>query len=450
MKNITRNLIPGFLSASVLMAVIFIPIGSVFAAGGPTVSTKSVQYITENSATAVAQVNPNSFNTGVWFEWSNDPNTLSRNQGNKTSPQSVGAGNSPVAVYADLKPLSPDRLYYYRAAAGNSENTVYGSTLTFRTKKSVVGASPEEAPTVTTRNAENITVLSATLKADINPRGSVAVSWFEWGFSSSGLNFITPAQSIGAGKSAVSVLAGLTSLSSSSVYFFRPVVQNSIGTFYGSTKSFKTKAVSGTAAGTGSVTQSNGGLLGFLKPSVTNAGESSSSALMAVNIRTDKTKVQPGEFVVYNIRYRNLGLSDADDAVLKITLPDDLELETTSPLCYAADGDELIFNLGRIESDSEETLAVKIKVNDSSRLGKVLALNTKLNYVDTSSGSKESVSDSLEVAVSAGYNSPMVAAAGFLNGWSSMWLFLTFLLVLTATGYHIYSRRKIHKMLNGE
>ncbi len=238
MKNKAK--ISGFSVLAILPMFLLTPAVLVYAAiNSPTVTTSSPNYITDTLATAKASVNPNGYNTNVWFEWTYDPNNFYY----KTSPQSVGNGQSSITVFADLKPLVPDRLYYYRAAVGGNNNTVYGSTVTFRTKNSgsSSGQNSSGAPSISTRGSQDISYNNAVVKAEVNPRGSNTSVWFEWGSSASGLISQTPLQFIGNGSVSVNVLAGLYSLSPDTVYFFRPVARNDNGIVYGSTLSFKTR-----------------------------------------------------------------------------------------------------------------------------------------------------------------------------------------------------------------
>ncbi len=237
MRNKAKILILGVLT--VLPAFFLTPAVLVYAdIGSPTVYTYSPDYIGTTAVTAKADVNPNGRNTNIWFEWTYDPNNFYY----KTSPQSVGSGQSAITVYADLGPLTPDRLYYYRAVISGNDTTIYGSTVTFRTKSTggFFGQNSSGILSISARGSQDISQTRATIAADVNPGGFKAYVWFEWGSSVSGLINQTPIQFIGSGSVSMNVLAGLYSLSPDTVYFWRPVAKNDNDVVYGSTFSFRT------------------------------------------------------------------------------------------------------------------------------------------------------------------------------------------------------------------
>lgn len=105
-------------------------------------------------------------------------------------------------------------------------------------------------PAVYTNLAADITQTSATLSGSVGPYGSPTTAWFEWGSSENGLNNETPHQNMGSGTTYIGFLAGLSGLSSNTVYYYRAVAKNDNGTSYGSTMSFKTsEVISGTTGG---------------------------------------------------------------------------------------------------------------------------------------------------------------------------------------------------------
>ena len=195
----------------------------------PTVTTTAASAITRTSATLNGSVNPNGQATTAYFEWGTS-STLSTFD--TTTSQSIGSGTSAVSVTANLTGLNANTTYYYRAVGQNSGGTQNGSIVSFTTSA---------LPTVTTSAGSNIGSTSATLNGSVNPNGSTATAWFEWGTSGILSTYTsTASQSIGSGTSAVSVTANLTGLSASTTYYYRVVGQNSAGTSGGSIVSFTT------------------------------------------------------------------------------------------------------------------------------------------------------------------------------------------------------------------
>jgi hypothetical protein len=96
--------------------------------GAPQVVTNDATYVFRNSALLNGQVNPNGLVTNAWFEYGTDTNL-----GYKTNVLPVGSANNFQNFSAALSGLSANTTYYFRAVAQNSNGTVYGSILTFRT-----------------------------------------------------------------------------------------------------------------------------------------------------------------------------------------------------------------------------------------------------------------------------------------------------------------------------
>ncbi len=86
---------------------------------------------------------------------------------------------------------------------------------------------------------------SAIISGGAIPNGSMTSIWFEWGTTSSYGN-TTATQSIGGGYTEGRVVQVLTALSPATVYHFRVVAQNSLGTSLGNDGTFATVAASGT------------------------------------------------------------------------------------------------------------------------------------------------------------------------------------------------------------
>lgn len=97
------------------------------------------------------------------------------------------------------------------------------------------------SPSVTTQNASNITINSATLNASINPNGYATTAWFEYSTSST-LAMASETTHIdqGTGSTASALMQDITGLSGNTTYYFRAVANNTYGTTKGSILSLKT------------------------------------------------------------------------------------------------------------------------------------------------------------------------------------------------------------------
>jgi trimeric autotransporter adhesin len=117
------------------------------------------------------------------------------------------------------------------------------------------------APSVLSGAASSIADTSATVAATINPNAATTSYVVEYGPSLSFGQISTPA-SIGAGTTGVPVSAGLSGLTANTTYYYRAVATNSVGTAFGTVRSFKTTGgipappIANTQAATGTGTSS--------------------------------------------------------------------------------------------------------------------------------------------------------------------------------------------------
>ena len=218
----------------------------------PTVVTLAADLLTGSSARLNGTVNPNGAATTFWFQW--DTNTSYANSSPVTA---AGQGNSGLAVNAALSALSPGVTYYYRIMATNSGGTSYDSGRSFTTIL---------PPSVVTGPATSVAGSSATLNGSVNPNGTAAAAWFQWGTTIS-YGFLTPTNRVGSGSSPVPVAAAITGLTPGQTYHFRAAATNAGGTVYGSDGTFTALPPPGVATTAATlVTGSNATLNGSVNP----------------------------------------------------------------------------------------------------------------------------------------------------------------------------------------
>jgi hypothetical protein len=206
------------------------PVGSV-----PTVKTLSASGVSRTIADINGEVTPNKVVTQYWFEYGKTTAL-----GNTSALSSVGDGTAKVSVYIPLADLEPLTTYYFRINAQNQFGTINGSILNFKTT-GTVGAT---APKVVSQNATDITRSEATLRGTVNPNSAETKYWFEYSTDSllgSVLPTSTAKISVGSGSGTVSVEANLSNLKSKTIYYFRLVAENSLGTVRGNEMTLKTK-----------------------------------------------------------------------------------------------------------------------------------------------------------------------------------------------------------------
>jgi uncharacterized protein (TIGR02145 family) len=140
----------------------------------------------------------------------------------------AGAGS----FTSDIIGLNGATTYFVSAYATNKVGTGYGMTLSFTT----LG----QLPTPTTQEATDIGTNGATFNGSINPNYLSTDVSFEYGTSTSYGQTVIAIQSPLSGSSVTAVSSSITGLNTGATYHFRIKAINSVGTTYGSDKTFTT------------------------------------------------------------------------------------------------------------------------------------------------------------------------------------------------------------------
>jgi hypothetical protein len=194
----------------------------------PTVQTLAASFASSSQAQLNGSVNPNGDNTTAYFEYG-----LTSNYGMTTPEEFVGSGSAAQNTSGTVG-LAPNTTYHYRVVAFNSGGTSLGSDVTVTT------ASNSSPPTATTLAASSITTNFAILNGTVNPNGTDAHSYFQYGTDTNYGN-VTAVSDAGSGTTALPLSYGVT-LASSTTYHYRIVAYSSFGTSYGPDVSFTTAA----------------------------------------------------------------------------------------------------------------------------------------------------------------------------------------------------------------
>jgi len=205
------------------------------ASGLPIVSTLPASSITSTRALLYGTVNPNGLATKAYF-LSCEPASASNTFGQTPTLDLTGITTESKINYG-IVGLKPSTTYRYKVHASNSAGTKEGSCVAFTTLPS------ENAPTVTTLSATNITSTSATLKGTVTPNGlATKVNFSSCAASSSSPDYFppTPKQDIGSGITAQNVTYAITGLKPNTAYKYAVKTSNSAGEKTGSCVSFKT------------------------------------------------------------------------------------------------------------------------------------------------------------------------------------------------------------------
>ena len=194
----------------------------------PVAITQAATNINTTQVTLNGIANANYSSTSVTFEYGTSTNygmTFSASPGNVT-------GNTNTNVSAVISNLNPGTTYHFRVKATNSLGTTLGDDLTFTT----LG----QRPTVITQPATNVQVTTATLNGTVNANHLPTVFSFEYGLTSSYGNTASPASNQVTGTADVRVSINMVGLTGGTIYHYRVVATNQLGTTYGDDVTFTT------------------------------------------------------------------------------------------------------------------------------------------------------------------------------------------------------------------
>ena len=199
----------------------------------PTVAAKAATLVKGTTATLNAGVNPNGASTTYQFEYGT---TTAYGKVAPATGKAIGSGKTEVAVAEPLTGLSPATIYHFRVSATNSLGKILGEDKVFTTLK---------LPTATTEEATGVKVTEATLRASINPNGSLTKYQFEYGPTTSYGSYspLVP-EGMGSGSSGsspVAVTRPIGNLAEASTYHFRVAAYSEAGVVYGADKALTTQ-----------------------------------------------------------------------------------------------------------------------------------------------------------------------------------------------------------------
>lgn len=150
-----------------------------------------------------------------------------------------GAGQ--VVVRAEITGLTPGAIYHFRLVATNVYGTSFGADETV----------PGTLPAIDSASAADVASASAVLQASINPEGGDTTYRFEYGPTTGyGTGVPVPDGDIGSGVGDVSVSRRINGLFAGTVYHYRVVAHNLLGTTAGSDRTITTQPSGGGIADT--------------------------------------------------------------------------------------------------------------------------------------------------------------------------------------------------------
>ena len=194
----------------------------------PEATTQLPTNVTTVTATLNGSVNANQSSTVVTFEYGP---TNAYGSTVTVTPSPV-TGNSSTVVSAGITGLTPGMVYHYRIKAVSSLGTDYGEDMTITT----VG----QVPIAITQQASNVQVSTATMNGTVNANHLPTVFSFEYGLTSSYGNTASPASNQVTGTADVRVSINPVGLTGGTIYHYRVVATNLLGTTYGDDVTFIT------------------------------------------------------------------------------------------------------------------------------------------------------------------------------------------------------------------
>ncbi len=182
---------------------------------GPYVDREEATPEPAGTATLKATINPEGRRTSYHFEYG-----LEGSQQTASATATMTAeGFTSETVEVKVSGLTPEGVYHYHVVAEDGEHHVAeGADEAFHALPAVV---------IDSLSVSEVTATSAKLEAEINPLGTGTSYQFEYG--AGGTHGFTPEVNIGAGAAAVAVSVKLQGLLPGSVYQYRVLAKNALG-----------------------------------------------------------------------------------------------------------------------------------------------------------------------------------------------------------------------------
>jgi hypothetical protein len=222
----------------------------------PSVTTSPATSITTTNATLNGTVNPNLAATSAYFRYG-----LTTSYGSYSATNALPATNVAMSVANLVSNLTPGgATYHFVLVATNSVGTSLGGDLTFTTVAIV--------PAPTTLAASSITTTNAALNGTVNPNGAATTVYFQYGLTTNYGSF-SATNTLAATNAVLSVSSLISNLTQGgTLYHFRLVAGNSVGTSLGNDIAFTTAAVAPapTTLSASSINATNATLNGTVNP----------------------------------------------------------------------------------------------------------------------------------------------------------------------------------------
>ncbi len=203
----------------------------------PPLAATGTPVVDENSVTTlVGATNPSGRSTTVYFEYGPDTD-----YGQTTPSTTVPAGGNVADVLFNPPGLTPGMTYHYRLVAENESGISYGEDVTFQVAPTPGGGetSPAAPPTAELLPVLDVTSATALLQANVNPNRGTTFVRFEYGLTPE-CESATESKGVGNGTDGALVLIPVQGLLPGTLYHYRIVASNSLGSTTSTVSTFTT------------------------------------------------------------------------------------------------------------------------------------------------------------------------------------------------------------------
>jgi trimeric autotransporter adhesin len=191
----------------------------------PIVTTGTPSALGSTTATLTGKVDPRGRATTAYFEYGK-----TTAYGTKTANSSLGSGTAVVDVTRSVTGLTAGTTYHFRLVATSDGGVSHGADVTFTTLGAAI---------VTSGTASSIGATSAVVGGTVNPSGRATSWWVEYG-PTTAYGSRSSSRSAGSSSTVQTVSASISGLKIGTLYHFRIVASNSLGTVRGADATFST------------------------------------------------------------------------------------------------------------------------------------------------------------------------------------------------------------------